>query len=98
MVKPEAVKRYEGMGPGALAEALNVLKTRFGQPYMIVDAFIVSIVKGPSIANRNGKAFQKLADKCQCVLKNLKSMNSLNEINSNHLQKSGSSFTVLHPV
>ena len=54
MVKPEAVKRYEGMGPGALAEALNVLKTRFGQPYMIVDAFIVSIVKGPSIANGDG--------------------------------------------
>ena len=28
----ETVERYEGMGPGALAEALNVLKTRFGQP------------------------------------------------------------------
>ena len=38
----EAVKRFEGMGSGALAEALaealNVLKTRFGQYYMIVDA------------------------------------------------------------
>ena len=83
----EAVERYEGMGPGALAEALNVLKTRFGQPHMIVDAFIVSIVKGPSIANGDGKALQKLADKCQSVLKILESMNSLNEINSDHLRK-----------
>ena len=83
----EAIERYEGMGPGALAEALNVLKTRFGQPYMIVDAFIVSIMKGPSIANGDGKALQKLADKCQSVLKILESMNSLNEINSDHLRK-----------
>ena len=44
-------------------------KTRFGQSYMIVDAFIVLIVKGPSIANGDGKALQKLADKCQSVLK-----------------------------
>ena len=37
----EAVERYEGMGSGALLEALAILKTRFGQPYMIVDAFII---------------------------------------------------------
>jgi hypothetical protein len=47
----EAVERYEGMGSGALLEALSVLKIRFGQPYMIVDSFIVSIVKGPSVMN-----------------------------------------------
>jgi hypothetical protein len=35
----EAVERYEGMGSGALLEALSVLKTRFGQPYMIDIAF-----------------------------------------------------------
>ena len=83
----EAVERFEGMGSGALAEALNVLKTRFGQSYMIVDAYIGSIVKGPSIANGDGKALQKRADKCQAVLKIFESMNSLNEINSDHLRK-----------
>ena len=83
----EAVERFEGMGSGALAEALNVLKTRFGQSYMIVDAYIGSIVKGPSIANGDGKALQKRADKCQSVLKIFESMNSLNEINSDHLRK-----------
>ena len=54
----EAVERYEGMGSGALLDALSVLKYWFGQPYMIIDAFIVSIVKGPSIANGDGKAFR----------------------------------------
>ena len=84
----EAVERYEGMGPGALAEGLNVLKTRFGQPYMIVDALIYSVdSEGPSIANGDGKALQKLADKCQSVLKILKLINSLNEMNSDHLRK-----------
>ena len=83
----EAVERFEGMGSGALAEALNVLKTRFGRSYMIVDAYIGSIVKGPSIANGDGKALQKLADKCQSVSKILESMNSLNEISSDHLRK-----------
>ncbi len=83
----EAVERYEGMGSGALLDALSVLKYRFGQPYMIVDAFIVSIVKGPSIANGDGKSLQKLADKCQSVLKTLESMRSLNEINTDHIRK-----------
>ena len=83
----EAVERYEGMGSGALLEALSVLKTRFGQPYMIVDAFIVSIVKGPSVMNGDGKSLQKLADKCQFVLKTLESMKSLNEINTDHMRK-----------
>ena len=83
----EAVERFEGMGSGALAEALNVLKTRFGRSYMIVDAYIGSIVKGPSIANGDGKALQKLADKRQSVLTILESMNSLNEISSDHPRK-----------
>ncbi|CAB4009253.1 Hypothetical predicted protein [Paramuricea clavata] len=42
----EAVEDCEGMGDGALQEALNVIETRFGQPYMIVDASIGSLVKG----------------------------------------------------
>ena len=54
----EAVERYEGMGSGALLEALSVLKTRFGQPYMIVDAFIVSIVRGPSVMKGDGESFR----------------------------------------
>jgi hypothetical protein len=83
----EAVERYEGMGSGALLEALSVLKIRFGQPYMIVDSFIVSIVKGPSVMNGDGKSLEKLADKCQSVLKTLESMKSLNEINTDHMRK-----------
>jgi hypothetical protein len=34
---------------------------------MIVDAFIVSIVKGPSVMNGDGKSLQKLADKYMSV-------------------------------
>ena len=39
------------------------------QPYMIIDAYIMSILKGPSIGNEDGKAVEKLAEKCQSVLK-----------------------------
>ena len=45
----EAVEDYEGMGDGALQEVLSVNETRFGQPYMIVEASIGSLVRGPSI-------------------------------------------------
>ena len=45
----EAIEDYEGMGDGALQEALRVIKMWFGLPYMIVEASIGSLVRGPSI-------------------------------------------------
>ena len=75
---------FPHLSPCPHTEALG---TRLGQPYMIVDSFIVSIVKGPSVMNGDGKSLQKLADKCQSVLKTLESMKSLNEINTDHMRK-----------
>ena len=83
----EAVEDYEGMGDGALQEALNVIETRFGQPYMIVDASIGSLVKGPSIYSGDGKGLQKLADKCQSVYQTLKAMKCLGEVNTDHMRR-----------
>ena len=83
----EAVENYEGMGDGALEEALSVIKTRFGQPYMIVEASIGSLVKGPSVVSGDGKGLQKLADKCQSVYKTLRSMKCLGEVNTDHLRR-----------
>ena len=83
----EAVKRYEGMGSGALTEALNVLKYRFGQSYMIVDAYIDSIVRGPIIVNGDSKGLEKLADECESLKKTLKVMYSDSEINTDHMRR-----------
>ena len=83
----EAVKRYEGMGSGALTEALNVLKSRFGQSYMIVDAYIDSIVRGPIIVNGDSKGLEKLADECESLKKTLKVMYSDSEINTDHMRR-----------
>jgi hypothetical protein len=78
----EAVKIYEGMGSGALTEALNVLKSRFGQSYMIVDAYIDSIMQGPIIVNGDSKGLKKLADECESLKKTLKVMYSDSETSS----------------
>jgi hypothetical protein len=75
------------MGDGALQESLNVIETRFGQPYMIVDASIGSLVKGPSINSGDGKGLQKLADKCQSVYQTLKAMKCLSEVNTDHMRR-----------
>ena len=83
----EAVEEYEGMGDGALQEALSVIETRFGQPYMIVEASIGSLVKGPNITSGDGKALQKLADKCQSVYKTLEAMKCLGEVNTDHQKR-----------
>ena len=83
----EAVEDYEGMGDGALQEALNVIETRFGQPYMIVEASFGSLVKGPSIYSGDGKGLQKLADKCQTVYQTLKAMKCLSEVNTDHMRR-----------
>ncbi len=83
----EAVEDYEGMGDGALQEALDVIETRFGQPFMIVEASIGSVVRGPNINSGDGKGLQKLADKCQSVYKTLKAMKCLSEVNTDHLRR-----------
>ena len=67
----EAVIRYEGMGPGALLDALNVVKARFRQPYKIIDAYINSIVRGPVLVSDKNKGLQKLADECESLKKTL---------------------------
>ena len=83
----EAIEDYEGMGEGALEDALVVLKLRFGQPYLIVNACIGEIVDGDSIAPGDAQGMQKLADKCQTVYKMLKTMKSLDEINTDHMRR-----------
>ena len=83
----EAVKRYEGMGSGALTVALNVLKSRFGQSYMIVDAYINSVTWGPIIVNGDSKGLEKLADECKSLQRTLKVMYSDSEINTDHMRK-----------
>ncbi len=83
----EAVEDYEGMGDGALQEALDVIETRFGQPFMIVEVSIGSVVRGPNINSGDGKGLQKLAHKCQSVYKTLKAMKCLSEVNTDHLRR-----------
>jgi hypothetical protein len=83
----EAIEDFEGMGVGALKDALGVLKLRFGQPYMIVDACIGEIVDGRCLAAGDGRGIQKLADRCQMVYKTLNTMKCLHEINTDHMRK-----------
>ena len=83
----EAIEDFEGMGEGALNDALDVLKLRFGQPYMIVDACIGEIVDGRCLAAGDGRGIQKLADRCQMVYKTLNTMKCLHEINTDHMRK-----------
>ena len=83
----QAIEDYEGMGEGALDDALNVLKLRFGQPYLIVNACIGDIVDGDSIAPGDAQGVQKLADKCRTVYNTLKTMECLDEINTDHMRR-----------
>lgn len=83
------------MGPGALAEALNILKSRFGQSYMIVDAYLDSIVRGPIIFNSDTKGLEKLADECESLKKILKVMHSDSKINTDHMEES---YHVYHAI
>ena len=83
----EAIEDYEGMGKGALDDALNVLKLRFGQPYLIVNACIGEVVEGDSITPGDAQGVQKLADKCQTVHNTLKTMECLDEINTDHMRR-----------
>ena len=78
------MKGYEGLGPGASTEAL---KPRFGQPYMIVEAYIDSILRGSVIANGDSKGLEKLADECESLKKTLKFMHSESEINTDHMRR-----------
>lgn len=83
----QAIEDYEGMGEGALDDALNVLKLRFGQPYLIVNACIGDIVDGDSIAPGDAQGVQKLADKCRRVYNTLKTIECLDEINTDHMRR-----------
>jgi hypothetical protein len=82
----EAVKDYEGV-EGGLSTALEILKERFGQPFLIVDACIRSIADGPLISSTDADKYQALADKLVSVRCTLESINSTHEITTDHLKR-----------
>ena len=81
-----AVQRYEAL-PGGLTKALEVLQSRFGQPFKIVRACVDTLTKGPPIASQDKEGLQRYADMAQVMCDTLGSMNCLGEMNTDHLEK-----------
>ena len=81
-----AVQRYEAL-PGGLTKALEVLQSRFGQPFMIVRACVDTLTKGPPIASQDKDGLQRYADMAQVMYDTLVSMNCLGEMNTDNLEK-----------
>ena len=81
-----AVQRYEAL-PGGLTKALEVLQSRFGQPFKIVRACVDTLTKGPPIASQDKDGLQRYADMAQVMYDTLGSMNCLGEMNTDNLEK-----------
>ena len=81
-----AVQRYEAL-PGGLTKALEVLQSRFGQPFKIVRACVDTLIKGPPIASQDKDGLQRYADMAQVMYDTLGSMNCLGEMNTDNLEK-----------
>lgn len=71
---------------GGLRKALDLLQRRFGQPCQIVRACIDKL-KGPQINYNDRKGLQAFADDVESTYETLKSMNCLQEINTDHLER-----------
>ena len=81
-----AVQRYEAL-PGGLTKALEVLQSRFEQPFKIVRACVDTLTKGPPIASQDKDGLQRYADMAQVMYDTLGSMNCLGEMNTDNLEK-----------
>ena len=83
----KAVAGFEGL-PGGLHKALDVLRRRYGQPHMVTNACINSLVEGSPINKNDHQALQEFADQARCAYETLKSMDALSEANTSiHLVK-----------
>ena len=60
----EVIENYQGL-PNGCRLALQVLKQRFGQNAMIVEALKSSVISGPKIRNGDSAALLTLSDKLQ---------------------------------
>ena len=86
----KAIQGLEGLGGSgvnALKESLRILETRFGQPHMITDACINSVITGPTILPHEKQALQEFADTLKTTHKTLQMVNCLDEVNSKMLQQ-----------
>ena len=71
------------MGPDeGYAEARRFLKVRFGNDFVITEAWVSKVTEGPSIKPTDKERLQELADDLQNCTTTLRSMGHLGEVNS----------------
>ena len=61
----------------AYTRARKLLKTRFGDDYVISEAMVKKIVHGPEIKNNNADAIQDFTDSVRDCVETLRSMDRL---------------------
>ena len=64
------------------AKARYLLAERFGDQYTISEAWVQKICDGPALRPNNVNDLQDFSDEVQCCLETLRSMNMLNQIDS----------------
>ena len=70
----------------AYSKAMATLERRFGDSFVIANAFRDKFESWPEISGRDGTAFRKLADfmaQCAAVMENIESLHILNDKREN---------------
>ncbi|XP_064653107.1 uncharacterized protein LOC135503463 [Lineus longissimus] len=82
----KAVIGFDGV-PGCLEKALRVLHRRFGQPYVVAESCMQTLITGPPIANFDHDSLSEFADKARASLETLLAIGALGEMNLFNLGK-----------
>jgi len=79
-----AISGFDGV-QGGLSKALGVLERRFGQPHLVTEACVATLVNGPNLAPNDVEGLGNYADQARCALETLKTMNAVREVNNANL-------------
>ena len=63
------------------AKARKLLEERFGNRYLVAEAWIAKITEGPQISGHDSEGLQEFADSLRCCMDTLEAMNSTQEVN-----------------
>jgi len=89
----DSVKYFQGV-PGGLDRALKVLKSRYGEPYLIVHSTLESITNIKQLNEFDKVSLRKYSDRLNCAYYTLKSLCQLSEVNTSHMLKIVKKLTV----
>ncbi|XP_064647119.1 uncharacterized protein LOC135499971 [Lineus longissimus] len=72
---------------GGLAQALETLKRRFGQPHVVAEACVEKLIGGPNLDTNDVQGLCDFADKSRTLFETLKGLKAVGEMNMSNMQK-----------